>query len=139
VAEPAGVLPRRDAGTGPGWAVTAAGLPELDGARIAVTGLHNGEHDQFLHLLASGITPEYTWAYGTIANRMPVLWLRGRGGRWHTARPARSAPLRDTGDFLLWHRIIPPLEHGTPWTDVLATGQSAQIRARLPLTWNRNP
>jgi hypothetical protein len=56
----------------PGWAVTATGLPELDGARVTVLALHNGEHGQFLHLLASGITPEYTWTYGTITNRMPV-------------------------------------------------------------------
>jgi hypothetical protein len=81
-----------------------------------VLGLHNGEHGQFLHLLASGVTPEYTWPYGTIANRMPVLWLRDRHGRWHTARPARSAPLRDTDDFLLWHRIVPPSQARQPQT-----------------------
>jgi hypothetical protein len=123
----------------PGWAATASELPELDGARVTVLGLHNGEHGQFLHLLASGVTPEYTWPYGTIANRMPLLWLRGPDGRWHTARPARSAPLRDTDDFLLWLRVVPPLGHGTPWIDVVAVGQSAQIRARLPLSWKRNP
>jgi hypothetical protein len=75
--------------------------------------LHNGEHGQFLHLLASGVTPEYTWTYGTIANRMPVLRLREPNGRWHTARPASSAPLRDTDDFMLRHRVVPPLDHGT--------------------------
>jgi hypothetical protein len=123
----------------PGWAVTAIELPELDGARLTVLGLHNGEHGQFLHLLASGVTPEYTWSYGTIANRMPVLWLRDPSGRWHTARPARSAPLRDTDDFLLWHRLVPPLDHGTPWIDLVATGPSAKVRARLPLSWKRNP
>jgi hypothetical protein len=123
----------------PGWAVTAAELPELDGARVTVLGLHNGEHGQFLHLLASGVTPEYTWPYGTIANRMPVFWLRDRYGRWHTARPANSAQLRDTGDFLLWLRVVPPLPHGTPRIDMLAAGPSAEVRARLPLSWNRNP
>ena len=123
----------------PGWAVMAIELPELDGARVTVLGLHNGERGQFLHLLACGVTPEYTWPYGTIANRMPVLWLRDRHGRWHTARPARSAPWRDTDDFLLWLRVVPPLDHGTPWIDVLAAGQSAEVRARLPLSWKRNP
>ncbi|MGO8893364.1 MAG: hypothetical protein ACLQB1_27315 [Streptosporangiaceae bacterium] len=117
----------------PGWAVMAIELPDLDGARVTVLGLHNGEQGQFLHLLASGVTPEYTWPYGTIANRMPVLWLRDRNGRWHTARPARSAPLRDTDDFMLWLRVVPPLDHGTPWIDVVAAGQSAEVRARLPL------
>jgi hypothetical protein len=123
----------------PGWAVMAIELPELDGARVTILGLHNGKHGQFLHLLASGVTPEYTWPYGTIANRMPVLWLRDRNARWHTARPARSAPLRDTSDFMLWHRVVPPLDHGTPWIDVVAAGQSAEVRARLPLIWKCNP
>jgi hypothetical protein len=83
----------------------ATQLPELDGARLTVLALHNGEEGQFLHLLASGVTPEYTWRYGTIASRMPVLGLRDRNGRWHTARPARSAPPRDTDDFMLWLRV----------------------------------
>jgi hypothetical protein len=120
----------------PGWAVTAVELPEVDGARVTVLGLHNGEHGQFLHLLASGVTPEYTWSYGTIADRMPIVWLRDRGGRWHTARPRRSAQLRDSDDFLLWPRVVPPLAHGTPQVDVVAAGPSAEVRATVPLNWN---
>jgi hypothetical protein len=123
----------------PGWAVTAVDLPELDGARVTVLGLHNGEHGQFLHLLASGVTPEYTWSYGTIADRMPVVWLRDHSGRWHTARPRSSAQLRDSDNFLLWPRVVPPLDHGTPQIDVLAAGPSAEVRARLPLSWKCNP
>ncbi len=120
----------------PGWAATAIELPELDGARVAVLGLHNGERGQFLHLLASGVTPEYTWPYGTIASRMPVLWLHDSHGRWHTMRTARSSPLRDTDDFMLWLRVVPPLDRGTAWIDVVAAGQSAEVRATLPLRWN---
>ena len=120
----------------PGWAVAAAALPELDGARVTVLGLHNGTHGQFLHLLTSGVTSEYTWRYGWIADRLPVLWLRDRDDRWHAARPARTAQLRDSDDFLLWLRVVPPLDHGTPQADLVATGLSAEVRARLPLTWS---
>jgi hypothetical protein len=123
----------------PGSAVTAIQLPELDGARIMVLGLHNGAHGQFLHLLTSGVTPEYTWPYGLIANRMPILWLCDRNGRWHAARPARSAPLRDTDDFMLWLRVVPPVYHGTRSIDVVAAGPSAEVRARLPLRWQGHP
>jgi hypothetical protein len=123
----------------PGSAVTAIELPELDGARIMVLGLHNGERGQSLHLLTSGVTPEYTWPYGLIANRMPVLWLCDRNGRWHAARPARSSPLRDTDDFMLWLRVVPPLHHGTQWIDVVAAGPSVEVRARLPLSWQGHP
>ena len=46
------------------------------------------------------------------------------------------APLRDLDDFLLWLRVVPPLDHGTPHTDLVATGLSAEVRATLPLTWS---
>ena len=119
----------------PDWAVTAIELPELDGARITVLGLHNGNRGQFLHLLASGVTPEYTWSYGTIADRMPVVWLRDPDGRWHTTRPAQSGQLRDTDVSMPLLRIVPPLDHGTPRVDVVVAGSSAEVRATVPLRW----
>jgi hypothetical protein len=72
-------------------------------------------------------------------SRMPVLWLRDPNGRWHTARPARSGQLRDTNDYMLWLRVVPPLDHGTARIDVVAAAQSAEVRARLPLSWKCNP
>lgn len=119
----------------PDWAVTAIELPELDGARITVLGLHNGQRGQFLHLLASGVTAEYTWSYGTIADRMPVVWLRDPAGRWHTARPAQSGQLRDTDVSMLLLRIVPPLGHGARQVDVVVAGLSAEVRATVPLRW----
>jgi hypothetical protein len=57
---------------------------------------------------------------------------------------ARPGPLSQAADgladdFLLWLRVVPPLDHGTPWIDVVAAGQSAEVRARLPLSWKCNP
>ena len=37
--------------------------PKLDGARIAILGLHHGERGVILHLLASGVTLEGDWKY----------------------------------------------------------------------------
>ena len=119
----------------PDWAVTAIELPELNGARITVLGLHNGNRGQFLHLLASGVTPEYTWSYGTIADRMPVVWLRDPDGRWHITRPAQTGQLRDTDVSIPLLRIVPPLDHGTPRVDVVVAGSSAEVRATVPLRW----
>jgi hypothetical protein len=67
------------------------------------------------------------------------LWLRGRDGRWHTARPVRSAPLRDTDDYMLWLRVVPPLDYGTADVDVVVTGPSAEVQVRLPLSWHGRP
>jgi hypothetical protein len=30
---------------------------------------------------------------------------------------------------------VPPLDSGTLWIDVVATGRSAEVRVRLPLCW----
>lgn len=69
---------------------------------------------------------------GQLAHLCAHLGISGHG---ITARPARMAQLRDSDDFLLWLRVVPPLDHGTPQTELVATGLSAEVRARLPLTW----
>ena len=45
----------------------------------------------------------------------------------------------DDGEVTVDLAIAPPLEAGTPWIDLAATGPSAQIQARLPLRWTWNP
>lgn len=42
---------------------------------------------------------------------------------------------RNSGEVMLWLQIVPPLDHGTAWIDVVATGRFAEVRARLPLSW----
>ena len=37
---------------------TAARLPELDGVRIGILGLHHGEYGTIVHLHAGGVIPE---------------------------------------------------------------------------------
>lgn len=32
-------------------------------------------------------------------------------------------------------QVVPPLNHGTAWIEVLVAGQSAELRATLPLRW----
>jgi hypothetical protein len=35
--------------------------------------------------------------------------------------------------------MVPPLARSTSWIDVLAAGQSAEVRVRLPLDWGYSP
>jgi hypothetical protein len=121
------------------WAATAAELPELDGARVAVLGLHQAERGTILHLHAGGVTMEDDWAYYRGVRPLPALWIRDSAARWHATRTWGPRPLGDNGEVTLELEIAPPLEAGTQWIDVLAAGQSAQIRARLPLRWTWNP
>jgi hypothetical protein len=120
----------------PGKLATAAvELPELDGARVAILGLHHAADGTILHVLASGVTPEDEWAYGRGVRPLPVLWIRDSSGRWHTTHTNGFSRLADTGEVMLRLAIVPPLDHGTAWIDVVATGQLAEVRARLPLHW----
>jgi hypothetical protein len=124
------------------WAATAAELPGLDGATIAIAGLHHGERGTIMHLLATGVTLEDDWPYARGARPLPVLWIRDNDGRWHAIRldglspwgDHGTNPWTDTGMVTLSLRIIPPLDPGTAWIEISATGRSAQARATLTLS-----
>ena len=58
------------------WAATAAELPELDGARVAVLGLHQADRGTILHLHAGGVTMEDDWEYYRAVRPLPALWIR---------------------------------------------------------------
>ena len=121
------------------WSATAAELPELDGARVAVLGLHHSERGTILHLHAGGVTMEDDWEYYRAVRPLPTLWIRDSAGRWHATRDYAPWPPGDKGEVTLELAITPPLEAGTRWIDVVAAGQSAQVRARLPVRWTWNP
>jgi hypothetical protein len=127
---------------GPGiLAATVAELPELDGAKIAIAGLHHGERGTIMHLLATGVTLEVGWTYGV--RPLPVLWIRDSEGRWHATHTDGvvspwgdngANPWTDTRMVTVWLRIVPPLDRGTAWIEISAAGRSAQVRATLPLS-----
>jgi hypothetical protein len=121
------------------WAAATAELPALDGAGLAVLGLHHGEHGTILHLHAGGVTMEDDWEYIRAVRPLPALWIRDSAGRWHATRDYAPRPLGDHGEVTLELAIVPPLGAGTPWIDVVAAGPSAEVRARLPLSWKQHP
>ena len=114
-------------------AAAVAELPELDGAKIAVVGLHHGERGTIMHLLASGITLEDDWTYAKGVRPLPVLWIRDSDGRWHATCADGVMPWGNTGVVMVFLRIVPPLDRGTAWIDIAAAGRSAEVRATLPL------
>jgi hypothetical protein len=149
-APPAGDLPerwrsmltsyhRRETQAGPAsgiLAATVATLPELDGAQIAILGLHHGERGTIVHMLASGVTLEGDWQYARAVRPLPALWIRDSSGRWHATSTNGVSPMwGDPREVMVWLAVMPPLDRGTAWIDVVATGSSAEVRARLPLSW----
>jgi hypothetical protein len=123
-------------------AATVAELPALDGATIAVAGLHHGERGTIMHLLATGVTLEGDWPYAQGVRPLPVLWIRDSDSRWHATRLDGLSPWADHGAnpwtdphmVTVWLRIIPPLDQRTARIEIHAAGRSAQVRATVPLS-----
>ena len=82
-------------------ASTAAELPGLAGARLAVLGLHQAERGTILHLHAGGVTMEDDWEYYRAVRPLPTLWIRDHAGRWHATRDYAPRPLGDDGEVTL--------------------------------------
>ena len=115
-------------------AALAVSLPELDGIRLTLLGLQHTQGRSALHVLAQGRTPEPRTGPLDIDPSFPLsLWLRDSGGRWHAARPDRRH--RTDRECKIRLQLVPPLTRPTAWIEVLAAGQSAEVRARLPLRW----
>lgn len=120
-----------------GYAAMTAALPELDGIGLTLLGLHHSEGGSSLYALARGQQAEAFLGPFGIDPAFPLsIWLRDSGGRWHAARPAerRRGGGRD-GESTMRLQLVPPLTRATPWAEVLASGQTAEVRTTLPLRW----
>lgn len=114
-----------------GFAGAAAALPELDGIRLALLGVHTSEGRTVLHLRASS----QDGAGRPLGHNLPLsVWVRDSGGRWHVAEQDSWA--EDDDEYALTLRLVPPLTRSATWIELLANGLSAEVRTRLPLRWS---
>jgi hypothetical protein len=120
-----------------GCAAAAAMLPELDGIRLALLGLHNVDGSTVWYGHASGTTPPGPGGPQGAELDFPLrIWVRDNGGRWHATRAtARRWSGEDDREMTLRLEVVPPLSRATAWVEVLAAGPSARARATLPLRW----
>jgi hypothetical protein len=120
-----------------GCAAAAVALPELDGIRLAILGLHNFDGRTVLYGHASGMTPGGRDGPPDVESDFPLrIWIRDCAGRWHATRATRRGwSAEDGSEMTMRLEVVPPLSRATTWIEVLATGQSAQARATLPLRW----
>jgi hypothetical protein len=119
-----------------GTAAVAAALPELDGIKLVLLGLHNRDGSTWVNALTVGSwvdRPERAGPLGLEAAFPLSIWVRDGAGRWHVARPTGWHP--DDGEAELTLRLTPPLGWYTDRIEVLVAGQSAEVRATLPLSW----
>ena len=119
---------------GDGFAAVAAALPELEGIRLVLLGLHNYDGGTWMNALALGQLPGLQHGPLGLDMAFPLsIWVRDDTGRWHAARPAGW--YQEGGEAALTLRLTPPLTRSSAWIEVLATGQSAEVRATVPLCW----
>jgi hypothetical protein len=117
-----------------GYVPLAASLPELDGIRVTLLGLHHTEDGSALHALVQGRIPEPRPGPLDIDLNFPLsFWLRDSAGRWHATRPDRCHQADRERAIRL--RLVPPLTRPAEWVEVLAGARSAEVRATLPLRW----
>jgi hypothetical protein len=81
------------------------------------------------------LDPPITAPYSRVVRPLPTLWVRDSSGRWHATGTDFTMPSGNSGEVVLWLRIVPPLDRDTTWIDLVATGRSAEVRVRLPLSW----
>jgi hypothetical protein len=122
-----------------GSAPMAVCLPELDGIRLTLLALGNSEGSTTMSVLASDLPPDAPrGSPGGADMHFPLsIWVRDSGGRWHATRP--TGWTWADGDYTITLHMVPPLARSTSWIDVLAAGQSAEVRVRLPLDWGYSP
>jgi hypothetical protein len=107
---------------GYGMSGAAALLPDIDGVRLAVLGLHNGSNGSIMHVHVTG--PEAD---------LPLVWIRDESGRWHTTRWGFRNRLSED-EMMIRLQIFPPLPR-TASVEILAAGRLAQARTELRLAW----
>jgi hypothetical protein len=121
---------------GDGFAAVAVALPELDGIRLVLLGLHNCDGCTWMNALTLGSWADRPVSHGPLGLEatFPLsIWVRDSAGRWHVARS--TGWHREAGEATLTLRLTPPLTRSSSWIEVLAAGPSAEVRATLPLCW----
>lgn len=110
-------------------------LPELDGVRFALAGLHSHDGRSTLYVVARGLPPMAgRFVAGTSVSLGPTWWLRDDSGRWHLAA-GHEWNHDDSGGTRLGLRVYPPLSRAVTAVDLVVTGTSARIRTQVPVSW----
>jgi len=129
-----------------GTAAIGVVLPQLDGARFAVAGLHSGGPGSVLHILAEGIRlrmrrglprrpgdpgPAWDSAYWDSGFSW---WVRDDAGAWHLGAIEEVNPMSGR-EGLVRMALLPPLGHATTTLTLELCGAAQRVTATLPVRW----
>jgi len=118
-----------------GTAAIGAALPELDGARFAIAGLHSGASGTFLHILVQGLRP-FTRSFppGQPTDSGFSWWARDDAGGWHLGAFEDISPAGGP-EGLLRLALLPPLGHLTATLTLQVSGLTQHATANLLVRW----
>jgi hypothetical protein len=108
------------------FAAATIALPDLDGVSLTMLGLANSATKTTLHIDIAGASANRRDDY------VPLLWLRDERDGWHSTQ--LSGLMGGGTESLARLTVWPPLNRACA-VDLLACGQSAEVRATLPLIW----
>jgi len=118
-----------------GTAAIAAGLPEVDGARFVIAGLHSGRAGTFLHVLADGLRRPVTWRRPAVAADIGFSWwFRDDADGWHLGAVEHVSPVGGR-EAMLRLAMLPPLGHQATTLTAEIRGATQQVTASLPVSW----
>jgi hypothetical protein len=101
-------------------------FPETDGIEVALFGVIARGDRVSLHGAFFGAVEEDE------PDRCPSIWLRDDTGQWHVAEQNNWSG----GDVVVFAAdIIPPIGPQVSSADILLVSRSADLHARVPLTW----
>jgi hypothetical protein len=124
---------------GDDFAAVAATLPEFDGIRLVLLGLHNSAGVTWVNALARGRLPRHQAGPLRVEVAFPLsIWIRDDAGRWHVAQAVGRSE-EGSGEAALTLRLTPPLSRLPDWIEVRAAGPSAQARVAVPVRWGYRP
>ncbi len=108
-------------------------LPEIDGARFGLAGLHAQDGQTVLQLVATGLGQPH-FQSGPAVYFGSSWWLRDDAGHWHVA-VTHDWTSDGTGQACLGLRVYPPLGRTVTSLELDVTGATTRVRAHLPVCW----
>ncbi|MGH9071255.1 MAG: hypothetical protein ACRDX8_08875 [Acidimicrobiales bacterium] len=127
---------RREQREGPeGLAPVAVVLPEIEGATFVLGGLQSTPEDFRLHVCALGWKPDpSTWLRRALGGDLAFSWwAQEPSGRWHLGLIDGWEASGDTTGFRL--RFAPPLDVRSRWLELVVSGRTSRVSARIGLRW----